>query len=48
MTNKEGVLEVIAAALEAAPSPTLPRKRGRERSGASGVGGTNIARGETQ
>jgi very-short-patch-repair endonuclease len=29
MTNREGVLETIALALEAAPSPTLPRKRGR-------------------
>ncbi|HEY5965824.1 MAG TPA: endonuclease domain-containing protein [Xanthobacteraceae bacterium] len=36
MTNKEGVLETIAAALVAAPSPTLPRKRGREQSGARG------------
>ncbi|MCX7312318.1 MAG: endonuclease domain-containing protein [Hyphomicrobiales bacterium] len=30
MTNQQGVLEAIAAALEASPSPTLPRKRGRE------------------
>jgi very-short-patch-repair endonuclease len=36
MTNKQGVLETIAAALVAAPSPTLPRKRGREQSGARG------------
>jgi very-short-patch-repair endonuclease len=36
MRNKEGVLEVIAAAIVAAPSPTLPRKRGREQSGTSG------------
>jgi very-short-patch-repair endonuclease len=32
MTNRHGVLESIAAALAAAPSPPLPRKRGRERS----------------
>ena len=32
MTNREGVFETIAAALLAAPSPPLPRKRGRERS----------------
>jgi hypothetical protein len=36
MTNKEGMLEVIAAALMAASSPTLPRKRGREQSRARG------------
>ena len=36
MTNKEGVLEVIAAALVAAPSPTLPRKRGRGQISARG------------
>jgi len=36
MTNKQGVLETIAAALDAAPSPPLPRKRGREQSGARG------------
>jgi hypothetical protein len=29
MTNRDGVLETIAAAIEAAPSLTLPRKRGR-------------------
>jgi len=29
LTNKQGVLETIMAALVAAPSPTLPRKRGR-------------------
>ncbi len=31
MTNRQGVLETISAALAEAPSPTLPRKRGRER-----------------
>jgi len=31
MTNRAGVLEMIAAAISSAPSPTLPRKRGRER-----------------
>jgi very-short-patch-repair endonuclease len=31
MTNREGVLETISAALAATPSPTLPRKRGREK-----------------
>jgi very-short-patch-repair endonuclease len=36
MTNREGVLETIASALESAPSPTLPRKRGRELAGARG------------
>jgi very-short-patch-repair endonuclease len=36
MTNREGVLETIASALADAPSPTLPRKRGREQSGARG------------
>ncbi|MBX9827917.1 MAG: DUF559 domain-containing protein [Xanthobacteraceae bacterium] len=36
MTNKQGVLETIAAALVAAPSPPLPRKRGREQSSARG------------
>jgi very-short-patch-repair endonuclease len=34
MTNKQGVLEVIAAALAATPSPPLPRKRGREQAAA--------------
>jgi very-short-patch-repair endonuclease len=28
--NRDGVLETIAAALAASPSPALPRKRGRE------------------
>ena len=36
MTNRQGVLESIAAAIKEAPSPTLPRKRGREQSGARG------------
>ena len=36
MTNRQGVFESIAAALAAAPSPTLPRKRGREHAAASG------------
>ena len=36
MANRQGVLETIASALEATPSPTLPRKRGREHVGASG------------
>ena len=31
MTNRQGVLETIAAAIELAPSLTLPRKRGRGR-----------------
>jgi very-short-patch-repair endonuclease len=41
MTNRQGVLETIAAAIELTPSLTLPRKRGRghtvriEREGAS-------------
>jgi very-short-patch-repair endonuclease len=30
LTNRAGVLETIIAALAAAPSPPLPRKRGRE------------------
>ena len=30
MTNRQGILETIASALADAPSPTLPRKRGRE------------------
>ena len=30
MTNRQGVQEVIAAAVASAPSPPLPRKRGRE------------------
>ncbi len=30
MTNREGVLETIAAAIVEAPSPPLPRRRGRE------------------
>jgi very-short-patch-repair endonuclease len=30
MTNRQGVLETIAAAIVRAPSLTLPRKRGRE------------------
>jgi very-short-patch-repair endonuclease len=30
MTNRQGVLETIAAAIMHAPSPPLPRKRGRE------------------
>jgi very-short-patch-repair endonuclease len=36
MTNREGVLEVIAAALQRAPSPTLPRRRGRGQTEAGG------------
>jgi very-short-patch-repair endonuclease len=36
LTNRQGVLETIAAALVAAPSPPLPRKRGREQSGVRG------------
>jgi very-short-patch-repair endonuclease len=32
MTNMAGVLETIAAAIDRSPSPTLPRKRGRESS----------------
>ena len=36
MTNRTGVLETIAAALSSAPSPTLPRKRGREQDRARG------------
>jgi very-short-patch-repair endonuclease len=36
MSNRQGVLETIAAALEATPSPTLPRKRGREQARARG------------
>jgi len=36
MTNRQGVFESIAAELAAAPSPTLPRKRGREQSGMRG------------
>ena len=36
MTNRQGVLETIAAALAASPSPTLPRKRGRESRSAMG------------
>jgi very-short-patch-repair endonuclease len=35
-TNRAGVLEVIAAALDRAPSPPLPRKRGREQAGTPG------------
>src|SRR5262249_53111511 len=31
MINRQGVLETIAAAIERAPSLTLPRKRGRGR-----------------
>jgi very-short-patch-repair endonuclease len=36
IANRQGVIQTIAAALEAAPSPTLPRKRGRESAGARG------------
>jgi very-short-patch-repair endonuclease len=33
LSNREGVLETIAAAIAThAPSPALPRKRGREQS----------------
>ena len=35
MSNRNGVLETIAAALAASPSPTLPRKRGRASSAES-------------
>jgi len=35
MTNRVGVFETIAAAIRSAPSPTLPRKRGRERNAES-------------
>jgi hypothetical protein len=30
ITNRQGVLETIATAIVHAPSPPLPRKRGRE------------------
>lgn len=33
MTDRTGVFETIAAAIRSAPSPILPPKRGRERSG---------------
>jgi len=36
MTNRTGVLETIAAALDRSPSPHLPRKRGREQAGTLG------------
>ena len=36
MTNRSGVLETIFAPVSDAPSPTLPRKRGREHAAASG------------
>ena len=36
MTNRAGVLEVIALALKEAPSLTLPRKRGRGQAAANG------------
>ena len=36
MTNKNGVLEMIALALQEAPSLTLPRKRGRGQAGENG------------
>ena len=35
MTNRQGVFESIAAKLAVAPSPPLPRKRGRESSAES-------------
>jgi hypothetical protein len=38
MTNRRGVLETIALALDAAPSPPLPRKRGREQAIMRGEG----------
>jgi very-short-patch-repair endonuclease len=37
MANREGVLETIAAALASTPSPSLPRKRGRESRPALGL-----------
>jgi very-short-patch-repair endonuclease len=37
MTNRQGILESIAAALTGTPSPTLPRKRVREQPPGSGV-----------
>lgn len=36
MSNVQGVLEMIASAIEETPSLTLPRKRGREKAGTSG------------
>lgn len=36
MTNRQGVLETIAAAIEASPSPPLPRLQGREPAAARG------------
>jgi len=36
MSNKNGVLDTIAAAIASSPSPTLPRKRGRGRDTTSG------------
>jgi very-short-patch-repair endonuclease len=36
MTNRAGVLEMIALAFKEAPSLTLPRKRGREQASARG------------
>jgi len=38
MTNREGVLETIAAAVARAPSLSLPRKRGRGRCGTARSG----------
>jgi len=38
MTNRQGVLDAIAAELAGAPSPPLPRRRGRGQAGASGEG----------
>ncbi|HZP75865.1 MAG TPA: DUF559 domain-containing protein [Pseudolabrys sp.] len=38
LSNRAGVLETIAAALDHSPSPTLPRKRGREQAEQGGRG----------
>jgi len=43
MSNRQGVLEMIAAAVDSAPSLTLPRKRGRGQAAASGEAAASTA-----
>jgi very-short-patch-repair endonuclease len=43
MTNRQGVLETIAAAIERAPSLSLPRKRGRDAGAPPSHSSTNCA-----
>jgi very-short-patch-repair endonuclease len=44
MSNRQGVLEVIARAIAHTPSPPLPRKRGREQTAQAATARVTTAR----